>query len=125
MPVRTLFTPSILLFLLTLALSARAETPEPVAGRYLIDVRTPAEWQTGHLAGAIHLPQEQVALKVGELLPDRDTPIALYCRSGRRSARVAALLERMGYRDVIDYGGLRQAAHRVAAEQGCEGPGSC
>lgn len=64
----------------------------------LLDVREPMEWQVGHLQGAVHVPMGSVAARIAELDPDAETVV--YCHHGVRSAAVAGLLRRAGFRDV-------------------------
>ena len=52
------------------------------------------------------LPYDQVEQKAASLLPDKDKPIIVYCRSGRRSAIAAVTLRGLGYKDVKDFGGI-------------------
>ncbi|HJL14640.1 MAG TPA: rhodanese-like domain-containing protein [Sandaracinaceae bacterium LLY-WYZ-13_1] len=61
----------------------------------LLDVRTPQEFAAGHVEGAINVPVQTLPEAASELAIDR--PVVVYCRSGHRSARAAALLEREGY----------------------------
>ncbi|MFN7210397.1 MAG: rhodanese-like domain-containing protein [Aggregatilineales bacterium] len=70
----------------------------------LLDVRTVGEFQSGHLAGAVNIPVEQLAQRLAEV--PRDLPIVLYCRSGNRSAAAARLLRSAGYESVYDLGGI-------------------
>lgn len=73
----------------------------------LIDVRTPEEFVQGHIAGALNIPVENIREK--ELLPEVpsvDTPILLYCRSGRRAVNAGQLLVKNGYRHVMNFGGV-------------------
>ncbi|MGI6498386.1 MAG: rhodanese-like domain-containing protein [Oscillospiraceae bacterium] len=72
----------------------------------LLDVRTETEFQQGHIEGAILIPNDALADRAAEELPDRDALILLYCRSGRRSAAAAKQLSIMGYTNVIDFGGI-------------------
>lgn len=71
----------------------------------LIDVRTQAEWDGGHAPQAQHF--ELSRLEAGELpgLP-KDAAIYVYCRSGNRSGMAVALLEKAGYTNVTNAGGL-------------------
>ena len=69
-------------------------------GYSVIDVRDPHEWAAGHLEGAQFHPLGRVATTL-DALP-RDTPLAVYCQSGGRSAIGAAVLERMGFQRVVD-----------------------
>lgn len=72
----------------------------------LLDVRTQEEYDQGHLAGAVCLPVE--TLMDGDLsvlLPDKQAPLVLYCRTGARSADAAQVLSELGYADVTDLAG--------------------
>ncbi len=74
-------------------------------GARLVDVRTPEEFAAGHVEGALNIPVDALAGRLGEL-PDPAAPLVLYCGSGRRSARAAALLAEKGYTAVYDLGGM-------------------
>lgn len=71
----------------------------------LLDVRRADEYAEEHIAGAILLPNEEIGTTRPEILPDLDTPIYVYCRSGRRSLEAAKKLAAMGY-TVLDFGGI-------------------
>ncbi len=64
-------------------------------GAQVIDVRTDHEWEVGRIAGAAHLPLDELAQRAGEI--DRDRPVILYCRGGNRSTMAAAALADAGY----------------------------
>lgn len=89
--------------------AARAATAnaEPTAreivarGGTLLDVRTPGEYAGGHLDGAVNIPVDALASRIGELPADK--PVVVYCRSGRRSAIAAELLTDKGFK-VTDIG---------------------
>ena len=71
----------------------------------LLDVRTPGEFSGGHIDGSINIPVQQLgkALQSGvPELADKDRPIVVYCRSGRRSANAAKMLEGAGYTQIRD-----------------------
>ncbi|MDD4311441.1 MAG: rhodanese-like domain-containing protein [Eubacteriales bacterium] len=72
----------------------------------ILDVRTQEEYDAGHIAGAILVPNETIADKQPELLPDLDAEILVYCRSGNRSAQAAKKLIAIGYTNVVDFGGI-------------------
>ena len=72
----------------------------------ILDVRTVEEYDEGHIAGAVLLPDFEIATRAQEVLPDKDAVILVYCRSGRRSALAAAELARMGYTQIHDFGGI-------------------
>ncbi len=72
-------------------------TPAPV----VIDVRETDEFGTGHLPGARHVPRGYLESRIEGTVPDRETPIVLYCASGNRSAYAARTLsEDLGYEHV-------------------------
>jgi rhodanese-related sulfurtransferase len=64
-------------------------------GAQVVDVRTDHEWEVGRIAGATHLPLDELAQRAGEI--DKDRPVVLYCRGGNRSTMAAAALEAAGY----------------------------
>lgn len=72
-----------------------------VPGAVLLDVRTPEEFRTGHVPGAVNLPMDRLA--EGNLPQDR--PIFAYCLSGARSAQACAWLKRRGY-EAVNLGGI-------------------
>jgi len=67
-------------------------------GAQLVDVRVAHEWDAGHLAGATHLPLEELAERSNEL--DADRPVVLYCRGGTRSSMAAEALDGAGFNAV-------------------------
>lgn len=75
-------------------------------GVLILDVRTQEEYDQGYIPGAVLLPDDQLAQKAPELLPDRGQTILVYCRSGRRSAGAAKALVDLGYTQVYDFGGI-------------------
>lgn len=74
----------------------------------LIDVRTAEEFAAGALPGALRIGHEEIAAQITSLAPDLNTPIVLYCRSGRRSALAEASLRELGYRNLINAGGYSE-----------------
>jgi glyoxylase-like metal-dependent hydrolase (beta-lactamase superfamily II)/rhodanese-related sulfurtransferase len=83
----------------------------------VLDVRRPAEWRAGHIAGAMHIPLNELAARAGELDPKR--PVAVICASGYRSSIAASVLERAGLARAINVvGGMTAwsgAKYEVAA----------
>ncbi|MEM9514809.1 MAG: rhodanese-like domain-containing protein [Actinomycetota bacterium] len=84
---------------------AAALIDDPPDDLVVLDVRTPEEFAEGHLADAALLDfyRADFAEQVAEL--DRDVPYVVYCRSGNRSGRTAALMEDLGFTDVTDVDG--------------------
>ena len=101
----------ILAFLLASLASAGAAAADPVllpvaqeallerqkAGDdiYVLDVRSPEEYASGHVPGAVNIPYDQMASRVAEVPKDKD--VVLYCRTGRRAAIAAEVLAGHGY----------------------------
>ncbi|GAC1326654.1 MAG: rhodanese-like domain-containing protein [Mycobacteriales bacterium] len=73
-------------------------------GAVLLDVREHGEWSAGRAPKAIHIPLGQVPAKSGQLRTG--THVLTVCRSGKRSARAAALLTRQGYQVTNVRGGM-------------------
>lgn len=72
----------------------------------IIDARTEAEYAEGHIAGAILIPEYEIADRAEGELPDKDALILVYCRSGRRSKIASAELVKLGYTNVKEFGGI-------------------
>jgi rhodanese-related sulfurtransferase len=87
--------------------AAALDLVEEPPGAMVLDVRTPEEVATGRLPGARSIPLDRLAttLDAGEFPATSDTPILVYCRTGRRSAQAAALLAERGYSRVYDLDG--------------------
>ena len=73
-----------------------------------IDVRTPEEYAAGHLENAKNIPHDQIGQQIAAHVPNKNTPINLYCRSGRRAEAAKQVLESMGYTNVQNRGGYEQ-----------------
>lgn len=71
----------------------------------IVDVRTPEEFNEGHVAGAINIPLDQLPQRIKEF-KEMPTPIVAYCRSGNRSGMAVSLLKQNGINDVSNGGGL-------------------
>ncbi|MGO8693596.1 MAG: rhodanese-like domain-containing protein [Rectinemataceae bacterium] len=75
------------------------------AGALIVDVRTPDEFADGAYPKAINVPLSVLPAKLDKLGP-KDGAIVLYCLSGARSAQAARLLQKAGFTNVINAGGL-------------------
>ena len=82
----------------------------------ILDVRTKEEFDAGHIAGAILVPNETIVDQQPELLPDLDSEILVYCRSGNRSAQAAKKLIAIGYTNVADFGGIMDWPYEVVKD---------
>jgi len=73
----------------------------------VIDVRDPAEYGTGHIAGARNIPQAQLESRLKELEKVKSKPLIVACATGNRSRAASALLQKQGYAEVFSLqGGL-------------------
>lgn len=72
-------------------------------GTVVYDVRTTEEFATSHAVDAINLPVESIAEGVYPTV-DKDTPIAVYCRSGNRSGQATTMLKEAGFTNITDIG---------------------
>lgn len=72
----------------------------------IVDVRAQDEYDQGHIAGAVLLPDYELASRAQTELPDKDATLLVYCRSGRRSQSAAQKPAAMDYTDVRDFGGV-------------------
>jgi phage shock protein E len=82
------------------------------SGARVVDVRTPAEFAAGHVAGAINVPYDEIARRASEIGPP-GAPVVVYCHSGRRSGIAAEALRGLGFTNVYDarrYDALAAAA---------------
>lgn len=88
-----------------------------------LDVREPYEWDAGHIAGATHLPMQELTARQDEIAEDR--LVVCVCRSGSRSAMVTQALRRAGYEaENLEGGMARWAADDLPYEATGDGPPS-
>lgn len=81
----------------------------------LIDVRSQAEWDQGHIEGALLIPHGVIGEKIAAAVPDKNTPITLYCRSGGRAGQAKSVLAKLGYTRVENAGGYEDLKKKRAA----------
>ncbi len=74
-------------------------------GAVLLDVRTVQEYQTGRIPGSKNIPLQEIK-RVETVVPDKDTPLFVYCQSGARSRQAVEELQHMGYLRVKNIGGI-------------------
>lgn len=86
-------------------------------GHILLDVRRLDEFESGHIPGAICIPNESIGETQPEELPNLDQILLIYCRSGNRSKQAAEKLARLGYTQVYEFGGILDWTGPVAEGQ--------
>ena len=92
-------------FLMMLLFSSLVSSNEVI----VIDVRSFEEVKTGIIQDAIHIEWTKIDKEITKIDITKDQPIYLYCRSGNRSGKAAVILEKIGYTNVINAGGLQSA----------------
>ena len=82
----------------------------------ILDVRTEVEFASGHIPGAILIPNETIGTEEIAQLPDKDQLILVYCRSGNRSRQAADKLARLGYTNIVEFGGINSWPGEIVTE---------
>ena len=77
----------------------------------VVDVRTEAEWNTGHLEGALHIEWQDI-VKISSSIR-KDEEIFLYCRSGNRSGKATKILIDAGYINAKNAGSIANASETL------------
>ena len=72
----------------------------------ILDVRRPDEYAEGHIPGAINVPNETIGTAEIPELPDKSQLILVYCRSGKRSKEASEKLVKLGYTNIVEFGGI-------------------
>ena len=85
--------------------SQSVQDVKPKAKGVWIDVRTADEFNAGHLKGSLNIPVDKIASQIASVEPNKNAPINLYCRSGRRAETARQTLIGMGYTNVVNHGG--------------------
>jgi phage shock protein E len=86
-------------------------------GGLLIDVRSPAEYKSGHLPRAINLPLNELDAYVPRLAQDKNQVLLLHCKTGLRSELAAQRLKRQGYAKAFNLGSYGRAARLILRHQ--------
>lgn len=80
----------------------------------IMDVREQDEYDSGHIPGAVLLPVGAITEdSAAEIIPEKDTTVLVYCRSGNRSKTAAQALAELGYTDVCEFGGISTWPYEV------------
>lgn len=84
-------------------------------GALVIDVRSPEEFRSGKVPGAINLPLGEVRAKIAQVAKDKQQPLLVHCLSGGRSAIAKQQIKSLGYAKVFNLGSLGRA-QRIFAD---------
>lgn len=79
----------------------------------ILDVRTPEEYQEGHIENALLLPVDTILKDAEKTLTDKTATLLVYCRSGNRSKTASEALIKLGYQQVYDFGGINSWPYDV------------
>ena len=83
-----------------------ASMMEEESGYIILDVRTAQEYSEKHIPGAINIPNETIGTEDIPELPDKEQLILVYCRSGNRSKQASEKLVKLGYTNIVEFGGI-------------------
>lgn len=73
----------------------------------ILDVRTEQEFEERHIPDAINVPNEMIGKDEIPELPDKEQLIMVYCRSGNRSKQASEKLVKLGYSNIVEFGGMK------------------
>ena len=82
----------------------------------ILDVRTPEEFSEKHIPNAINIPNETIGTEEIPDLPDKDQLILVYCRSGNRSKQASEKLVKLGYTNIVEFGGINDWTGETVSE---------
>jgi phage shock protein E len=89
----------------SISASALTDQINQHAAPLILDVRTPREFDAGHVPGAINIPHDTLAQRLDELNASKSDEIVVYCHSGRRAGIAEDVLATAGYSHVVDLEG--------------------
>ena len=95
----------------TSAPSTSQQTPQ--APQFVIDVRSAAEFDSGHIEGAVNIPHDEIGTRITEVTEDKDQAIVLCCRSGGRAGIALRALQELGYTQVENAGGYQSLKEKL------------
>ena len=78
----------------------------------LLDVRTPQEYREGHIPGSKNIPLQTID-KASSMIKNKNTSLFVYCYSGARSRQATSMLQRMGYTNVKNIGGIASYSGKI------------
>jgi rhodanese-related sulfurtransferase len=89
----------------------------------VVDVRTTDEFNTSHVKGAMNVDIMDSTFKDQILKLDKSKTYKVYCKSGKRAARALQMMKDLGFKDIENLGGLKEAVKKL--NKPCEGKESC
>lgn len=80
----------------------------------ILDVREQSEYDSGHIPGAVLLPVGSIDQDTAAaVIPDKDSTVLVYCRSGNRSKTASSALAELGYTAVYEFGGINTWPYEI------------
>ena len=80
----------------------------------ILDVREQDEYDSGHIPGAVLLPVGTIDEDTAaEVIPEKDSTVLVYCRSGNRSKTASSTLAGLGYTNVYEFGGINTWPYEI------------
>lgn len=79
----------------------------------LLDARSEEEFSEGHIPGAIVIPHDEISERAESKISEKDVPVFVYCRSGRRSKLAAEALLELGYEKIYEFGGINSWPYEI------------
>lgn len=80
----------------------------------ILDVREQEEYDTGHISGAVLLPVGNITEDTAaEIIPEKDSTVLVYCRSGNRSKAASSALAKLGYTKIYEFGGINTWPYEI------------
>lgn len=80
----------------------------------ILDVREQEEYDSGHIPGAVLLPVGTIDEDTAaEAIPEKDSTLLVYCRSGNRSRTAASALAELGYTNIYEFGGINTWPYEI------------
>ena len=83
----------------------------------ILDVRTPREFNDGHVPGAINIPHTELSDKLDQVITHKHKPVVVYCQSGRRASVAQTILTKAGFDQVLhlegDMAGWKAAGYPI------------
>ena len=89
-----------------ISMDAAITMMEEESNYIILDVRTPEEFADQHIPDAINIPNETIGTEEITELPDKEQLILVYCRSGNRSKQASDKLVKLGYANIVEFGGI-------------------
>lgn len=89
---------------------------EKAGNTMVVDVRKADEFTKGHIEGAVNIALEDIEAKLSDFEAYKDKTIVLYCNTGNRSGKAAALLMEKGYNNIYNAEGVKQFEYKLVTE---------